>query len=449
MSDLHNAHLYEFGDFRLDAKSRRLCRRGSGETVALTPRAVLLLITLVCSKGRLLTKEELLDRVWAGTAVEEGNLSQTIFVLRKALGEKTKEPQFIMTVPARGYQFIAPVVEVEETEKLDLNRFHRFENRGSVNTGAYKSYVQGRQFWNKRTEESLKQAVEHFQEAIRQQPGFAYAYAGLAESHQLLSDYYAAVVPAEITRPDQDSTAKNNRSEKHLADALTTLAYAQAFYDWDWKGADESFKTALKLNPDSATTHQWYADYLTVVGRFDEAIGHFRQAEKLDPRSTAVATGLASYLYTRSDAVGLIKQAKKIIELDPKFGYGYFYLGFGYEFRGMEAEAIEAFAIAAICFGEPPDVADEIRQSYEQNGMRGLWHKRLEQYETRPHLKNYPPYLKSLVPIRLGDKETSLAWLNQAFEQRDRGIIYAKHEPLLEPLRTDRRFVDLIRRIGL
>ncbi len=354
-----------------------------------------------------------------------------------------------MTVPARGYQFIAPVIDVEETEKLDLNRFHRFENRRSVNTGAYKSYVQGRQFWNKRTEESLKQAVGHFEEAIRQQPDFADAYAGLAESHQLLSDYYAAVVPAEIGKPGHNSTGNNDRSEKHLAEALTTLAYAQAFYDWDWKGADQSFKTVLKLNPDSATTHQWYADYLTVVGRFDDARDHFRQAEKLEPGSTAVATGLASYLYTRSDADGLIRQAKKIIELDPKFGCGYFYLGFGYEFRGMEAEAIEAFAIAALCFGEPLDIANEIRRSYEQNGMRGMWHKRLEQYETRPHLKNYPPYLKSLVPIRLGDKETSLAWLNQAYDQRDCGIIYAKHEPLLKPLRTDRRFKDLIRRIGL
>lgn len=126
-----------------------------------------------------------------------------------------------------------------------------------------------------------------------------------------------------------------------------------------------------------------------------------------------------------------------------------FYLGFGLEFGGKEQEAVDVFAVAATKFGEPEEIGDELIEAYEQNGMNGVWHKRLEQYETRPHLKNYPRYLKSLVPVRLGDKETSLAWLEQAFEQRDRGIIYAKHEPLLEPLRTDRRFKDLIRRIGL
>lgn len=449
MQDLYKTIVYEFGNFRLDARSHRLSRCDSGETVPLTPKAILLLITLVCSNGRLLTKEELLDRVWAGSVVEEGNLSQTIFVLRKALGENTGERRFIMTVPARGYQFIAPVIEVYETEKLDLNRYHRFERRGNVNTEAYKSYIQGRQFWNKRTGESLKKAVEHFEEAIRQEPDFAYAYEGLADSHQLLSEYYAAALPHEIDRSNQNSDRNSNGNEQHLAEALTTLAYAQAFYDWDWAGADRSFTEALKLNPTSATAHKWYADYLGVVGRFKEARKHIDRAIALEPLSPVMATGLAGYYYTQRDADNLIKQAKKVIELAPNFAYGHFYLGFGYEFRGMEAETVETFAIASKLFGEPVEVGQELALAYEQNGMTGLWHKRLEQYETRPHLESYPPYLKSLVPIRLGDKETSLTWLNQAYEQRDRGIIYAKYEPLLAPLRDDPRFNELLHRMGL
>lgn len=439
--------IFEFGEFRLDAKSQRLYRRDSGELIGLTPRAVLLLITLVCSNGRLLTKEELLDRVWAGLVVEEGNLSQTIFVLRKALGENTKEPQFILTVPARGYQFIAPVTEVNEAARLDLYRFNRFEDHGSINTEAYKSYVQGRQFWNKRTEASLKQAVEHFEHAIKREPEFAYAYEGLADSHQLLADYYSAVVPQKIESPREN--ANGNRSDQHLGEALTTLAYAQAFYDWDWAGADRSFREALTLDPNSATANQWYGDYLGVVGRFKEARKHIDRAIALAPMSPVMATALAGYYYTQRDAANLIKQAKKVIELAPDFAYGHFYLGFGYEFSGMEDETIETFAVASRLFGEPEEIGDELKCAYRQNGMNGVWHKRLEQYDTRPHLKNYPPYLKSLVPVRLGDKETSLAWLNQAYEQRDRGIIYAKHEPLLEPLRSDRRFKDLIKRLGL
>jgi DNA-binding winged helix-turn-helix (wHTH) protein len=445
MQDLGRPLIYEFGDFRLDAQGQRLYRRDSGETVALTPRAVLLLMTLVCSKGRLLTKEELLDRVWAGLAVEEGNLSQTIFVLRKALGEGKKDPKFIMTVPGRGYQFIAIVTESADERSLDVNKYDRFAAMPKVSTAAYQSYVQARSFWNKRTESGLKQAVAHFEEAIRQDPNFAFAYSGLADSHRMLAEYYSAALPDRQTHALPDA----ERVNAELSVAHTTLGYARAFHDWDWAGAESEFLKAIELDPASATAHQWYADLLNVLGRFNESRKHFSKAIALAPDSAMAATGLASYFYTKRDSGSLISQAKRIIEIDPDFGYGYFYLGFGLEFGGMEAESVNALAIAATKFGEPDEIGEELKAAYQQNGMNGVWHKRLEQYETRPHLKNYPRYLKSLVPVRLGDRETSLAWLEQAFEQRDRGIIYAKYEPLLEPLRGDRRFKELIKRIGL
>lgn len=445
MQELGRPLHYEFGGFRLDAKSQRLFRRDSGEPVALTPRAMLLLITLVCSKGRLLTKEELLDRVWAGSIVEEGNLSQTIFVLRKALGEGKKGTKFILTVPGRGYQFVADVAESSDTRSLDIDRYERFAAGPKVSTEAYESYVQARSFWNKRTEAGLKQAVTHFEKAIRQDPSFAFAYSGLADSHRMLADYYSAALPGGHANGLDDA----ERIDAELSLAHTTLGYARAFHDWDWAGAEREFLQALELDPTSATAHQWYADMLNVLGRFDEAYKHFSRAISLAPDSAMAATGLAGYYYTQRDSARLVRQAKRIIEIDPEFGYGHFYLGFGLEFGGKEQEAVDVFAIAATKFGEPEEIGEELKEAYEQNGMNGVWHKRLEQYETRPHLKTYPRYLKSLVPVRLGDKETSLAWLNQAFEHRDRGIIYAKHEPLLEPLRNDRRFKDLIRRIGL
>ncbi len=118
MQELSESKVYEFEEFRLDAKSHRLFRRESGELVPLTPKAVELLLVLVQSKGRILTKDELLDTVWDETIVEESNLSQTIFVLRKTLGENTKEPRFILTVPNRGYQFIAAVREIGTEDKI-------------------------------------------------------------------------------------------------------------------------------------------------------------------------------------------------------------------------------------------------------------------------------------------------------------------------------------------
>lgn len=449
MLETNKPLIFEFGDFSLDAKLHRLLVRETREAIPLTPRAVLLLVTLVCSHGRLLTKEELLDRVWAGSVVEEGNLTQTMFVLRKMLGDDPKNPRFIRTVPGRGYQFVASVDESADSGNPELGRFQRFGTQPVVNTNAHKAYIEGRSFWNKRTREGLKQAIGHFEEAIREDPNFVYAYAGLADSYRLLADYYDAAVPSRILSQNETPNRGVGEMDRHLAEAHATLAYAQAFYDWDWAIADRSFKQALELDPKFATAHQWYGDFLNVVGRFDDARKHFELAIKFEPASPMIATGLASYYYTRRDANRLIAQAKKILDLDPAFAYGHFYLGFGYEFKGMEREAVDTFAIAATAFGEPEDIGEELKTAYEQNGMAGVWHMRLEQYETRPHLQHYPIYLKSLVPIRLGDKETSLAWLYKAYEQRDRGVIYARHEPLLAPLRQDPRFQDLLRRIGL
>ena len=448
MREIDDRLIIEFGDYRLDVKFRRLMLRDSASVVALTPRAVDLLVTLACSGGRLVTKEELLDRVWAGGEAEEATLTQTMFVLRKTLGDDPRHPRFIRTVPGRGYQFVGQIVETSGSESSDIGRFHRFGSSPTINTSAQKAYIQGRSFWNKRTKEGLKESIVHFEDAIRHDPNFSYAYAGLANSHRLLAEYYEAAVPDKARSVGRDASG-NGEMERHLAEAHTRLAYAQGFYEWDFAAADASFAQALQLDPTFATAHQWYGDLLNVLGRFDEARRHFETAIKLAPHSPMIATGLASYYYTRRDADRLIVQAKRILAIDPNFAYGHFYLGFGYEFAGREKEAVDSFADAATAFGEPVEIGTELKAAYEQNGMPGVWHKRLEQYETRPHLEHYPRYLKSLVPVRLGDKETSLAWLNIAFNSRDRGIIYAKHEPLLEPLHDDPRFQDLLKKIGL
>ncbi len=331
--------------------------------------------------------------------------------------------------------------------QLDENERHKFNRHGTENAAAYQEYLRGRYFWNKRTADNLQKAIEHFDQAIEKDPNFALAYTGLADSYQLLAEYSAAA-PHEAFPKAKAAVKKALEIDDQSAEAHTALAYSQAFYDWDWTGAEKSFKRAIELNTNYATAHQWYAEFLVAMGRFEESRAEFERALELDPVSPIILTDLAALYDQIGNAEQEIEQSRRVIEIDPNFAYGYFYLGLGYERKGMDAEASETLAKTMLLFGEPPECADEVRAAFAKNGIKGWWQKRLEQIETRPHLKNFQAYHKALVKIRLDDKEGTLEALNQAFGRKDRLVIHAKYEPRFEPLRPDPRFQDLLRRMG-
>lgn len=443
------AREYLFEGFRLDTLTRRLLRADSGEAMPLTPKAFDLLHYLAANAGRVVSKAEIFDAVWERAAVEESNLSQTVFVLRKILGDSKRHPEYILTVPGTGYQFIKTVESIGEKQGVNDPRKQRAERRGTDDPEAYRSYVRGRFFWNKRTAVSLKKAVAAFEKAIEHDPKFALAYAGLSESHRLLAEYYDAAIP-NITPPAAEAElTRAQEIDERVAEAHASLGYAQAFYDWDWDAAETSFRSAIEFDPDNSTTLQWYADLLIVLGRFSEAKELIDRAIEIEPTSPTVLTALAVYHYMLADAGTLISISRRITKLDPGYGYGHFYLGFGYELAGKYSLAVDAFAKAALSFGEPADCADELRRAFKSGGMNALWYKRIEQYATRPHLKDYPPYLKSLVPARLGDRRMMFTFLERALEERDRGLIYANVEPFLEPYRDDPRFRSILTEVGL
>jgi len=331
--------------------------------------------------------------------------------------------------------------------QLDEKEREKFNRNDTADPAAYQDYLRGRFYWNKRTAVNLLKAIEYFEQAIQKDPNYALAYTGLADSYQLLAEYSAAT-PREAFPKAKAAVQKALEIDSQLAEAHTALAYTQAFYDWDWENAEKSFKRALELNPNYATAHQWYAEYLTSMGRFDEARTHYQRALEIDPVSPIILSDLASLYDVQGNAEQTIEQARKAIELDPNFAYGYFFLGMGYERKEMYPEASDALAMTMILFGEPPECAEEVKAAFKKNGMKGWWQKRLEQIENRPHLKNFQVYHKALVYIRLDDKERALESLNQAFEQRDRWMINVKNELRFAPLRPDPRFQDLLRRIG-
>lgn len=627
MLDLLGSTIYEFGVFRLDTQSRRLFRHGEKRSVSLTPKAVEVLMVLVQNRSRLVTKDELLDTVWAGSFVEESNLTQTVFVLRKTLGDDPKDPQFILTVPNRGYQFIGDVTEVDvgdeildagfisekrpagdvpkqnarsrpifitlasviavamliaagyrfyptaatpeiktiailpfedlseqQTDRylgisladglarqfgslkqltvrpvqsvlkyagradhqavgrelqvdavvvgrvqraadrvrlniqlvrvvdnsvvwtdifdevftnffsvqdsmskriatslavqMDERERQRFEQRGTSDPEAYQAYMRGRYFWNKRTPENLKKAIDEFERATREDPTFARAFSGLADCHQLLPEYWAAT-PAEAFPKAKAAAIRAIELDGDLAEAHTSLAYTQAFYEWDWRAAEGSFKRALELNPKYSTAHQWYGEYLTAVGRFDTARTHYDAALQIDPTSLILMTEVASVLHVQRNYEAMMEQAKRIIEADPNFAYAYFYLALGYEAKGSLAEAVDAHATMFSLFGEPADVAAEVREAFARDGMRGFWQKRQQQIATRPHLKHFPAFTTALVQLRAGDHEAALRSIKRSIEMREHNVVYSKYLPDLDPLRGDPRFDELLGQIGL
>ncbi|HRH42326.1 MAG TPA: tetratricopeptide repeat protein, partial [Pyrinomonadaceae bacterium] len=219
-------------------------------------------------------------------------------------------------------------------------------------------------------------------------------------------------------------------------------------YDWNWKVAEESFKRAIELNPNYATAHQWYGEYLEVFKRFDEAHREYERALEIDPVSPMILSIIAGLYSVQGDYDKSIEKAKKILEVEPNFAWAYFWMGMAYEAKGQDAEASEMLAKTMELFGEPKECANEVREAFKKNGLKGWWTKRLEQIETRPHLKNFGGYFKALVQIRLGDKEGTLKSLEEAYTQRDYNLAFIQSQQLLEPIRQDPSYKDLLHRMG-
>ncbi|HRH46999.1 MAG TPA: winged helix-turn-helix domain-containing protein, partial [Pyrinomonadaceae bacterium] len=509
-----NTEIYEFEGFSLNAKKQRLYR--NGEIISLPPKAIELLVFMVENQGRVLEKEEILNTLWQDTFVEEANLTQTIYLLRKALGKSKDGVPLITTLPKRGYKFIPPVQKVsddkisvtiertkkeqifiqrEETEKItatvskpvlaNQNRsftsnkqyllasltilfllgigafFFWRKNNSSVsglqnirsitvapfnliggddkngylslgladtivnrlgnsnkikirsaglqrvsnplelgkslnsdavltgniqqvetrvrfnaqllnvndgevlwtqqfdedasnlfvlqdsitrqlsdaltlqltgeeqkllvrnpteNLDALKLYWQGRFYWNRRTPEWIRKGIECFEAAIKLDPNFAQAYAGLADSYVINASGFS--VDERFTKAKQAALRALELNE-NLAEAHTSLAMVLYKFDWDWKNAEMHFRRAIELNPSYPTAHHWYGENLGIAGRFEEALNELKQAESLDPFSLAVKIDTAATLYRAGRYDEALDKAKKVLEIESDYIQAY------------------------------------------------------------------------------------------------------------------------------
>ena len=619
-------HSYEFGPFRLDPLKRRLMR--DGESVRLTPKALDLLVVLVEASGRTVEKDELLEKVWAGTVVEENNLNQNITTLRKSLGDSRQDSHYIATIPGVGYRFVADVRQVDDvlpqrredakeeavlrksfapsrvnlrpygivilvpvlvvgalafalykrerrpavssimvlplenlsedpqqeyfadgitdaligdlakigglhvisrtssmhykgTKKslpeiareikvdavvegtvqrsgdrvmiraqlihaasdkhlwvkdyvremrdvLDLQseiaqaiarevqikmtpaEQERLIARHPVSPKALDEYLQGRYlYWNRRTPENLNKAIGHFQYAVKEDPNFAQAHVGLADSYSAIGTVQVgALPPLEARRMAEQAAAKALELDPALAEAHTALAYLK-HYNWDWTGAEQGYQRALALNQNYANAHNFYAGYLMCRGRADEAIAASTRARELDPFSLSISAQRGFLLENARRYDEAIAQLRSVIAMDPNHYQAYWILGHTYAANKQFDEAVAAAEKAVDLSERTPGALGILGLAYGLAGRKAEATKILEELLKLHENRYVTPAALVNVYIGLGDKDKAFEWLEKAYQERSNYVAYLKVFPIIDPLRSDPRYKDLLSRVGL
>ena len=311
---------------------------------------------------------------------------------------------------------------------------------------AYELYLRGRHFWNMRTSVSLKQSNEFFDQSIKLDPNFALAYAGKADAYELLAEY-GGMDAAEAFQKARESSREALRLNEGLAEAHTSLAYALAFYDRNWPEAEREFLRAIELKPNYPTAHQWYGEYLTIFGRFDEALAETRRAEDLDPTSPIIPTDCAAIFYLNRQYDRSAEETQKVFELDSNFAYGYAYRWIALEHSGRIPEAYEAIVKLDSLF-YPESVVEAERNAFAAGGWDGLWRLKFSQTEKAPFDKLWTNYVKAMAAVRVGDTDKTLEFLRRSVEHRERWSVNLKFDPQWDAVRRDPRFAAIEQSLG-
>jgi len=344
---------------------------------------------------------------------------------------------------------ISRVISEQLRSRLTNEEEKRLTKHHTENTEAYQAYLKGRYYWNKRTGDDLKKAIDYFNQAIAKDPKYALAYAGLADCYDIVIPNYSDVSTQEAYLKARAAAIKALEIDDSLAEAHMSLGGIKADYEWDFRGAETEIKRALTLNPNYATARHWYAQFLSSQGRHEEATIEIKKAQSLDPLSLIINAVVGdTYIKARQYDLA-IEQLHKTIEMDKNFIRAHRYLGNAYLEKGMYNEAIAAFRTADTLAGQSPDRTDRLRESYLSGGAEGFWKKQLEFLKADSEKGALLDYAIATVYARLGDKQETLNWLEKAYRSHDPYLVYVKIDPPFDKFRSDAQVIDLMRRVGL
>ena len=319
-----------------------------------------------------------------------------------------------------------------------------------VRPRAFDEYLQGRYlYWNKRTEENLQKAIEHFQNAIREDPNYALPYAGLADCYNAMgSVQVASIPPLDARKRAEEAATKALALDSSLAEAHTSLGYVHNF-NWNWNAAEQSFKRALELNPNYANAHNLYATHLMAKGLTAESIAASNRARELDPFSLSISVQRGFLLENARRYDEAIEQLRNVIAMDPNHYQAYWTLGHTYAASGRFVEAIAAAEKAAALSDRVPGALGILGLVYGLAGRKDDATKVLHELLELNKQRYVTPAALANVYIGLGDKERAFFWLEKAYEERSNYIAWMKVFPIVDPLRSDPRFASLLQKVGL
>ena len=479
--------IIRFGVFEADLQQEELRRAGVRVRLQAQPFKVLTL--LLEQPGEIVTRADIVRELWGDdTFVDfDQSVGAVMRKLRLALGDSATVPRYIETLRHKGYRFLLPALTDDAAsipaaqEPRAYPRFPRAwlltaliasmavvlvfavrPGRSSASTDTRRNdigktasgqskdvkaniaYQKGRYLWNMRTAATVEKSIGYFQQAVALDPGYAAAYAGLANAYAILN-FYTGRNRKVLKERAVAATRQALKLDDSLAEAHATQAYIRFYYDWDWPGAESGFRRAIGLNPNYATAHQWYAEYLFYMGRFEEANREINRAHELDPQSLVIGLQLASpHMYSRN-YVQAIDKIQEALKLNPEFPLGIYMLATCYEQLGRFDEALAEYRkIARTKMG-----LAGLGYVYGKSGRRKEARQILEQLLNDSRANDLSAYHVARVYAGLGDTSQAFAWLKKARDARDERMVMVKVEPKLDALRSNPLFRDLLQSLRL
>jgi serine/threonine protein kinase/Tfp pilus assembly protein PilF len=337
------------------------------------------------------------------------------------------------------YDSLRPRLAGEEPQQL--------ARHATENSDAYQLYLQGLFYWNKWTQDGFQKAIDYFRQAVEKDPNYAQAYAGLADAYTFIgaSGY---VAPSQVWQSAKSAAMQSVKIDDTLPEGHISLALVRENFDWDWAGAESEFRRAIELNPNSAEAHQWYGNFLTRLGRFDEAKAELKKAQGMDPLSLLIDTSVGRQLYFARQYEAAIEQFRKALDMDPNFVPAQHAIELAYAQNGMFREAI-AERQKVLTLSGSPDLAAAIGEDYRRSGYSGVlesWLEGLNEVSKRGYVS---PYNIAQIHARLGNKPQALLMLARAYDARDGNLTYLRIDPVFDDLRSDPQFQALSKKLGV